>query len=141
LGDALGRRVSFAVTIAVFHDAANRLVRASASGILTRDALAQFVRMHWTSENYRYLFDARRAGVDLTESDIQKLANESLTARRIYGSERPLAIVVSTLKAFNLARLYQQLCELNDIRFIGVFASMEEAKAWLATESRPRRRD
>ena len=115
-------------------DAAQRLVRAVGTGVLTdEDVMAHRQAMsndpQFTSQ-MRELSDIRQvtafqvtpAGVRImVASDVKMTAN---------GGMHKLAIIAEENVAYGMSRMYQTLGEPN-IRVVGVFRSYEEAAEWL----------
>ena len=115
-------------------DAAQRLVRAVGTGVLTDDDVMAH-RHAMTSDpqftpEMRELSDIRQvtafqvtpAGVRImVASDVKMTAN---------GGMHKLAIIAEENVAYGMSRMYQTLGEPN-IRVVGVFRSYEEAVEWL----------
>ncbi len=112
-----------------------RRMIATATGVVSLEQLVTFIRTQRVGarQAYALLFDMRVATVAFTGDEIRQLADE-VGARHKRGERRaPVAIVTEGDLAFGLGRMYESLVESEGVNYIGVFRSLEEADAFLAS--------
>lgn len=116
------------VTSSIDHEA--KTIHTTASGIVPCDEILGHVEKKRIARAFSYseVFDARGVTLDLSISDLHKIATEVRTET---GQEKPGRVSVVTNSSFirGLAHTYAALTigENPDFR---VFQDLEEAKAW-----------
>ncbi len=112
-----------------------RRMIATATGVLDLDQLVTFIRTQRVGarQTYSLLFDMRLATVTFTGDDIRQLADEVGARHKRGGRRAPGAIVTETDLAVGLMRMYELLVESDGVDYVGVFRSLEEADAFLAS--------
>jgi hypothetical protein len=116
------------VSFTIDHEA--KTVLATAKGILSCDEVLDYLQKKQEEKvlGYAELFDVRSVTLDLSISDLHKIAAE---ARAVTGDIKPGRVGVVTNSSFirGLAQTYAALTVKENPEF-DVFHDLEEARAW-----------
>ena len=117
------------LTFSIDHEA--RTVLSTATGILSRDDLLGHLLSKKAQKLFSYseLFDVRNVTLDLSISDLHKIAAE---ARLAMGDDKPERVAVVTTSSFirGLAHTYAALTVGENPNF-SVFQHIDEARQWV----------
>src|SRR5437868_7452938 len=112
-------------------DPSAKTIHATAKGILTIHEILKYVadRSEANALTFAELFDARDVTLDLSITDLQRIAKEM---REAVGTQTPgpTAVVTNSGFVYGLARTYAALTKKDNPAF-AVFSDIEEAQQWL----------
>ncbi|MHC5064683.1 MAG: hypothetical protein ACYTG5_12000 [Planctomycetota bacterium] len=112
-----------------------RLFTVTTTGVASAEGFEAFTAELLDHRNWRpgtaILIDHSRAVTNqLSIDDIHMIA-KSVTQLAERTGSAPLALIMATDVAFGMARMWQQLTELDSPMQISIFRSMAEARPWL----------
>jgi hypothetical protein len=81
--------------------------------------------------DYAFLFDVTAASLSLSGEEMRQLANFAAEEAR-KSPMGPVALISAAAGAFGLSRVYQAYSAVEGRRNVGVFRTLEDARAWLA---------
>jgi hypothetical protein len=112
-------------------DREHRLILTTASALVNQEVLSDYVQRKAQAGviDYAELFDARDVTLDLSLSDLQRIADEVRAAQGLLKPGKVAAITNSDF-VYGLARAYAALAREDNPHF-HIFRDIEEARAWL----------
>jgi hypothetical protein len=116
------------VKIDVERDDVQRLLTATATGVLTPTQIIHFIRTERVGplRSYALLFDAREATLRARPRDMQILADRVIEAKAKSGMRGP-TLIVATGRTLELMQLYETFCRAGGVDVIRVFSEMPDA--------------
>jgi hypothetical protein len=122
------------VAIAIERDEKKRWLRAKATGVLTLDELATFIRTARTSAELRMfpmIFNGDDASTDMKDEDVDPVVAIVLQAIATTGMRAHVAVATRDDRLYRWMMLYEEKCAEKGARFMRVFRQHEEAERWL----------
>jgi hypothetical protein len=117
------------IELTVDHE--RRTIFTTASGVLTRNLLSEYLRgkVQQGIIDYAELFDARNVTLDFMLSDLRQINDDVSEA---LGSRKPrkIAAVTNSRFVYSFGLAYAALVKSSDVRF-RLFEDIQEAKNWL----------
>jgi hypothetical protein len=131
----------FGVPITVAHDASRRWLRARASGSLSIDQAAEFLRTARAPVELRMwplLFDARGCTTSMTAADVAKAVAIVRKVAEQRQRRAHVALVADDDQLYGWFLDYETRCAELGVRVIRVFRQFEDAERWLEIVSAAR---
>ena len=86
--------------------------------------------------HYAFLFDVSAATVTLSGDEMHQLAAYAAAEAR-KGPIGPLAFISTNPAVFGMGRMFQSYSDAEGRRNVGVFRTLDDAQAWLASFKKP----
>ena len=108
-------------------------VLVTVSGDISMEEVKNFITANRSGDKreYAFLLDVTAASLSLSGEEMRQLAAYAAEEAR-KSPMGPVAFISAAAGAFGLSRVYQAYSAVEGRRNVGVFRTLEDARAWLA---------